>query len=105
LNEVVSEKTKEKGMIGHMDQCNIIIMALIAFVYVLTTPSISFGEEKPKEKHPNEDYTIPDHVLNISTENTFPNSSEDQEVVEPSKLTKSFMEEIDVPIENPNLIK
>ncbi|HLR80857.1 MAG TPA: YfkD family protein [Bacillota bacterium] len=88
-----------------MDRRNIFIMALIAFVYVLTTPSLSFGEEKPKEKQPNEDYTIPDHVLNISKENTFPNSSEDQEVVEPSKLTKSFMEEIDVPIENPNLIK
>src|SRR5699024_9482156 len=41
----------------------------------------------------------------ISKENTFPNSAEDLEVVEPSKLTKSLLDSIEIPVDNPDLIK
>ncbi|MFD1067282.1 YfkD family protein [Oceanobacillus locisalsi] len=65
----------------------------------LWMPGSSFAEETKKESD------IPSHVLDISKENTFPNSTEDQEIIEPSKLTKELMEEVDMPIENPELIK
>ncbi|MGM8363869.1 YfkD family protein [Virgibacillus sp. W0181] len=73
---------------------------VIAFVFIF--PNSGFSADKKKEKN---EYEIPSHVLTISKENTFPNSTEDQEVVEPSELTKSLMDEIDIPIKNPDLIK
>lgn len=77
-------------------------IALIVTVYALLFPLNSFGAEKENTKG---EYDIPSHVLTISKENTFPNSTEDQEVVEPSELTEDLLNEIDIPIENPDLIK
>lgn len=76
--------------------------ALIVFAFVLSLPLNSLGKEKEKPKR---EYEVPSHVLNISKENTYPNASEDQEVVEPSKLTKELFDSVDIPIENPDLIK
>nr|WP_156647099.1 YfkD family protein [Lentibacillus sp. JNUCC-1] len=59
-------------------------------------------EEKSKEK---DEYAVPDHVLNIGKENTYPNSGEDQEVVEPSGSTKELLDDLDMDIDNPELIK
>lgn len=75
-----------------------LLIVFLVFVYPIT----GFGKEKEK---PKETYDIPSHVLDISKENTFPNTTEDQEIVEPSKLTKSLINELDIPIENPDLIK
>lgn len=77
-------------------------IVIIAIVCTLIVPMNVLGKEN---KHNEDDYEIPDHVLNISKENTFPNATEDQAVVEPSKLTKSLIDTVDVPIENPELIK
>ncbi|WP_100012454.1 YfkD famly protein [Lentibacillus sediminis] len=77
-------------------------LALLAFVFAFLFPSQAFSEE---EKDTKGEYEVPSHVLNISKENTFPNSSEDQEVVEPSELTKELTEDLDTAIENPELIK
>ena len=79
-------------------------IALIAIVYVFLFSITSTAEEKEKEEAKNE-FDIPSHVLTISKENTFPNSSEDQAVIEPSELTKSLIEDLNIPIENPDLIK
>ncbi|MGM8213649.1 YfkD family protein [Virgibacillus sp. W0430] len=83
-----------------MKQINISTVAVIVSIFLF--PILSFGEEK---KQSTSDYDIPSHVLPISKENTFPNSTEDQEIVEPSTLTKSLMDDIDIPIKNQNLIK
>lgn len=56
-------------------------------------------------KEKGQDFRIPNHVLSISKENTYPNPTANQAVVEPSKLTKELMETIDLPVENPDLIK
>jgi hypothetical protein len=79
------------------------ILALITLLLVLQVPIIASAAEKKSEKK--NDYEIPSHVLDISKENTFPNSTEDEEVIEPSDLTKDLMESAEVPISNPNLIK
>ncbi|WP_404451437.1 YfkD family protein [Virgibacillus necropolis] len=69
---------------------------------MLIFPTSSSGKDKTPS--PN-DFAVPNHVLTITKENTYSNSSEDQEIVEPSKDTKAFIEELDIPVENPDLIK
>ncbi len=87
---------------GHMKQKNIYRIGFIVFVFVLLFPLNSFAKEKEKAKN---DFEVPSHVLNISKENTFPNSTEDQEIVEASETTKELIDKVEVPIENPDLIK
>jgi hypothetical protein len=79
------------------------IIALITFLLVLQAPIMLSAAEKKAEKK--NEFEIPSHVLDISKENTFPNSTEDEEVIEPSELTKELIDSTDVPITNPNLIK
>ncbi|GAA0598020.1 YfkD famly protein [Virgibacillus siamensis] len=78
------------------------IITLILSALVLALPFSVIGKEKQKKE---EDTKVPSHVLNISKENTYPNSTEDQEIVEPSDFTKELIAEVDIPIENPELIK
>ncbi|WP_163971012.1 YfkD famly protein [Oceanobacillus halotolerans] len=82
---------------------NIILRSGILTIAMLFLFSFSIvAEEKIEEKDP---FEIPDHVLKISKENTYTNSSEDQEEVEPSEFTKELLEDMDIPITNPDLIK
>lgn len=78
------------------------LFGVLLIILALVFPMNSLAEEKEQVAQP---YDVPNHVLTISKENTFPNSTEDQEVVEPSKLTKSLLDEIDIPVDNPDLIK
>lgn len=78
--------------------------AVIVFVLVCLFPFTGFSEEKEKDKEKKE-FEVPSHVLNISKENTYPNSTEDQEIVEPSELTNELIDGMDMAIENPDLIK
>ncbi|MFD1850456.1 YfkD famly protein [Oceanobacillus bengalensis] len=82
----------------------ILLSALIVIVYTLVSPNASFGEEE-KKKESKSPYDIPSHVLDISKENTYPNSTEDQEVIEASELTKELIGEVSTSIDNPDLIK
>jgi len=82
-----------------------ITSAFIVFVLSLSIPFIASAEEEKIKEKDKDPYEIPNHVLDISKENTYPNSTEDQEVIEPSKLTKELIEELDLSIENPELIK
>ncbi|WP_176555769.1 YfkD famly protein [Virgibacillus ndiopensis] len=86
-----------------MNQKRCSLVALIVTVLALLYPMNILGEEKKEESKDN--FSIPSHVLSISKENTFPNSTEDQEVVEASESTKELIDGVDVPIENPDLIK
>lgn len=80
-----------------------IIWTLIIMVSaMLIYPTSSYSKEKESSS---KDFSVPNHVLTISKENTYSNSSEDQEIVEPSDDTKEFIEGLDTPIENPELIK
>lgn len=82
------------------------ISARFLFIAVLfsslTFPQLAVAEE---DSNKNEDSAIPSHVLDISKENTYPNSTEDQEVIEPSDWTIEILEDVEIPIENPELIK
>lgn len=79
---------------------NMLLLTMVAFLFTLAFPADGSAAEKVKEKK-----GIPEHVLNISKENTFPNATENLEVIEPSELTKELMEGMSIPLENPELIK
>lgn len=99
----LSEKTIQKReRNGQMITQRNILLGLLIVLYMMMSPATSFGKEKLKSQDP---FEIPSHVLTISKENTFPNTSEDQEIVEPSALTKSLIDELEIPIKNPDLIK
>jgi hypothetical protein len=79
---------------------------LFFMIFTLLFPLITFGEEeKAEEKEENGEFEIPSHVLSIEKENTHNNTAEDQEVIEPSELTSELIEDTDIAIENPDLIK
>ncbi|MBU8791810.1 YfkD family protein [Oceanobacillus caeni] len=78
---------------------------LMACIYALIFPILSSAEEQKDAKKSKDPFEIPSHVLDISKENTYPNTTENQEVIEPSELTKELMEGTDIPIKNPDLIK
>ncbi|WP_051744142.1 YfkD family protein [Halobacillus karajensis] len=67
---------------------------------MLISGSIS-AENKKAEK----ESSIPNHVLNISKDNTYPNSTDDQELLEAEEITKELMENTDVRVTNPQLIE
>lgn len=49
-------------------------------------------------------YRIPNSVLNITKENTYPNPSQDLTYLQPSELTQELLQSAKIKIENPNLI-
>jgi len=48
---------------------------------------------------------VPDSVLDITKENTYPNPTQDLPYLQPSDLAKKLLETADVPIQNPDLIR
>ncbi|MCM3720001.1 YfkD famly protein [Fictibacillus phosphorivorans] len=70
------------------------------------TPAVEKKAEKPKVKADMKgEIKVPSSVLNISKENTYPNSAQDLPYLEPSKLAKAMLKTSDVPITNPDLIR
>lgn len=81
----------------------LISIVTATMISVIAPLSISAKDIKPSEdKDANK---IPSHVLNISKENTYPNSTKDEVILEPSDLVEDLMEDAEVEIENPDLIK
>lgn len=78
---------------------------LYFFIMIILLASVFSMNSISAAKKKKESFEIPNHVLNISKDNTFPNSTEDEEVIEPSELTKELMDDLKIKIENPVLIK
>lgn len=91
---------------------NLIILLSMVFLLSSFTP---VSAEKPAEKGDKKaapakqeakaKYTIPDSVMNITKENTYPNPTEDLPMLQPSDLTKDLISTSKVQIENPDLIR
>ncbi|WP_078549896.1 YfkD famly protein [Litchfieldia alkalitelluris] len=66
-------------------------------------------EEKPKqqpeETEAAEKFEIPNSVMNITKENTYPNPTQDLPYLQPSDLAEELINTAEVKIENPDLIK
>lgn len=64
--------------------------------------SFSFSQRRLPVQKP---FKVPNSVVSISKENTYPNASQDQPMLQPSKLAKELLDTSEINIENPHLIK
>lgn len=78
-------------------------LILLTFLLINISHHIVLAE-KNKEKDENK-VSLPKNVLPIVKSNTFPNPAEESTIVEPSEFTKELLDEVDISIENPNIIK
>ncbi|MCD8503070.1 MAG: YfkD family protein [Bacillaceae bacterium] len=78
-----------------------LILCLLTLFVTLNVPFSVFANEKEEEKEGG----IPNYVLNISKENTYPNPTQDLPYLQPSEMTKELLESCEVKIENPELIR
>lgn len=78
------------------------IVILFVFILVCSLSSTVFAKEKEEKE---DEYQVPDHVLSIAKENTFPNQTKDTEEIEASDSTKELLETTDVDISNQEVIK
>lgn len=83
---------------------NILVICLFA---ILSFQPAAFADEKDKakEKQAVKGITIPNSVLNITKENTYPNPDQDMPKLQPSELTQQLIDTSKVKIENPDLIR
>ncbi|MDZ5473540.1 YfkD family protein [Bacillus sp. 31A1R] len=58
-----------------------------------------------KEAQPKQAVQIPNSVMNITKENTYPNPTQDMPTLQPSELTQALIDSSKVKIENPDLIR
>lgn len=77
-----------------------ILIALTLLLIVL--PFQTSAAEKRKNSS---DIKIPDYVMNISKENTYPNPTQNLPRLQPSDLTTQLLNTVKVNIENPTLIR
>ncbi|TMU85025.1 hypothetical protein FGG79_14090 [Bacillus sp. BHET2] len=92
------------------------LMIILAFFVSTTGIHAENNPKKANDKAPkttekapqvNEDarVKVPNSVLNIAKENTYPNSTQDQPYLQPSEWSQELIETSNVRIENPNLIR
>src|SRR5690625_1746534 len=79
----------------------LLISGGLIFTLFIAKEATVFAEEQEKE----EQFTLPKNVLSISKANTFPNITQDFEVIEPSEMTNELLEDVTISIDNPELIK
>ncbi|RWZ58168.1 hypothetical protein EQV77_10325 [Halobacillus fulvus] len=86
-------------MVQEVNKKWLVLILFIASVLLTSVAIVSAAEKANKQEH-----AIPNHVLNISKDNTYPNSTDDQELLEAEELTKELLEETNLRITNPQLV-
>lgn len=74
---------------------------LIPIVFMLSFAAEGVGKGNPEASK----YQIPNSVMNITKENTYPNSTQDLPLLQPSELTQELIDSSKVKIENRDLIR
>lgn len=77
------------------------VMVMILSVMLTVQPVWASGKKQPSDGK----VKIPDYVVNISKENTYPNPTQDLPHLQPSSLARKLLDSVKVKIENPTLIK
>src|SRR5690625_831670 len=86
-----------------MKKRNIVFICLaMLFISTLYSAQMAYADKKSEKETT---FTLPKNVLSIQKENTFPNVTEDMELIEPSKETKELLQAKKVKIDNPDVIK
>ena len=83
---------------------NAFIMIVITMLMIIPTQHNWAAQKEGTSKTEENKYKIPESVLSINKENTYPNPSQDSPMLEPSELSKQLLESSNVKIENPELI-
>ncbi|WP_394582885.1 YfkD famly protein [Cytobacillus firmus] len=83
---------------------SILFLGLILLLSFHPAAEAQKGSEKPA-KQPAKAITIPNSVLNVTKENTYPNPAQDMPTLQPSELTQQLIDSSKVTIENPDLIR
>ena len=78
----------------------VFVMGFILFSIVNAT-----GAAETKGDQKENPFKIPNSVMDISKENTYPNPTQDLPYLQPSDLTQELIDTSKVPIENPDLIR
>lgn len=87
-----------------MKKYKLIFLLGLIFLLSLQQPVWAEKEKKKDDKVPNV-VTVPNSVLNITKENTYPNPTQDMPKLQPSELTQNLIDSSKVKIENPDLIR
>jgi hypothetical protein len=101
LSKKLNIENVEGGKNMNMKRSLLVFMTFI--LVVMCSQAQVFAEEKGKEDE--NKFEVPNSVLNISKENTYPNPSQDFPYLQPSELAEELIETTDVDIENPDLIR
>ncbi|MFD2445072.1 YfkD family protein [Bacillus sp. CGMCC 1.16607] len=80
---------------------NVSVLIGIVLMFSFVTPGIGNGKSVKEVAK----YQIPNSVMNITKENTYPNSTQDLPLLQPSELTQELLDSSKVKIENPDLIR
>jgi hypothetical protein len=89
-----------------MKKYRIILLGMVFMLAFLSPAAAEKKGEKPAPAPKQEaNYTIPDSVMNITKDNTYPNPAEDLPFLQPSELAKELIGTSKVKIENPDLIR
>lgn len=79
-------------------------VSFVCFVFfLLILPFVTQAETGKKQEK--QSFSLPDYVLDISKDNTYPNPTQDLPRLQPSELTKQLLESTEIKIENPELIR
>lgn len=93
-----------KGVLNVYKKISIMLLSLLLMLPIMTYAEKAKDKEKedlPKSKL----VTIPNSVMNITKENTYPNPAQDVPKLQPSELTQELIDSSKVKIENPELIR
>jgi hypothetical protein len=85
--------------VSSMKKISSLLIGLV-LVFTFATPGFGEGSKETAAK-----YQIPASVMNIAKENTYPNSTQDLPLLQPSELTQKLLDSSKVKIENPVLIR
>jgi hypothetical protein len=86
----------------------VVSILITVFLFTLTFSGSNIFAEKNKDKRAEQEtqaVKVPDAVLNIAKENTYPNPTQDLPTLQPSELTEELIQSSKVKIENPDLIR
>lgn len=80
---------------------------IVGLVFMLSSLPYVYGEkhQEKKDTHSSQQVKIPNSVMNITKENTYPNPTQDMPKLQPSELTQELIDSSKVKIENPDLIR
>lgn len=82
------------------------IIICMIFIVIVTSliPAFAKAADVPGSAG-SDNLEIPESVMSIATENTYPNPSKDMSRLQPSPFTEELLAESDVAVENPELVK